>query len=76
MLLLGWLGLNRRSPPTGLRGFWLPLSAVADVTLVAGRYQLLYNRGAFTRISLKKEHEEESFWARNKDKIILLIIGR
>ena len=31
--------------------------------------------GAFSRLVLADEHQEETFWTRNKDKIIMLLVG-
>jgi hypothetical protein len=54
---------------TLIRWLFLFVMLVSSVTL-----QMLYDRGAFTTISLKKKHEEGSFWTKNKDTIIIAII--
>lgn len=51
---------------------WTYIASVLVVSVTLGR---LYNFGAFTKMSLKRKHEELSFWDRNKDDILRQILS-
>jgi len=72
VFLLGFLAVPhsiRSSIPTWAR--WILAIALIVVSITAGQ---LYQRGAFTKISLKKKHEQDSFWTKNKDTIVVAVI--
>jgi hypothetical protein len=73
-IMIAWVVLNKKYPGTGF-GFWLRFSLGCLIMISTTVAQVYYNYGAFSLISLKRKHELETFWNRNKDKIWLLIIG-
>jgi len=55
--------------------FWLVFTILVTALLSLMVSQVFWGQGAYARIVLKRKHEDETFWTRNKDKIWLLIIG-
>lgn len=68
------VGLNKRFGSSGWT-YWLRLSTFVIVGISILVLQTLYNQGAFTKISLKRKHEEATFWTRNKDTIWVAVIA-
>jgi general stress protein CsbA len=54
---------------------WIKWTYIISLMVVSVTLGQLYNFGAFTKLSLKRKHEEPSFWARNKDELLRQLLS-